>query len=797
MNSGKVRKIVMLCTVGTSLGSHLDGNNWKERTDMNSEKLEDFFKGIFKEPDIPDLAKNIMDKPGFSLKDGEKGLLNIVKANGIGKDALVMKNLISAEVQSILGHINRQKDPIVLDLYMYPSKDGISFLTALYGVWYLKEIYDSGLFSNWVDFLWPTIQPLNINVDGSPAFHKSINDIFSNFDKQRKVIGPDDSLVINMTGGYKSISAYASLYSLIYDIPAIYAFGDGPTVTRETFDLMPLPISCAIGAMDEEISLLKGLNDLDDVGSRKEILEDKTLPRWVSGLFVDGQPSSLVDSLIEQYEKGRNQVTGSGKELLTRLKTIDSDLGTYLERLIQTSWSELWMGDQIPETVEHSRRHSKRLMEIAGNFLRALDQGTDGVSHIYMDKAIPLALLISAIYLHDIGHTALVYPIDPDKAKDAGAFPLSMFPSAVREVHHLLSAEMIRYRTENIDESEAATRGPLFPKAYSMLGDSDNLDWKKLDSQIKILRKLLPEVCAGHRNYVRLNENVEFKEKKAVWQVGKFLMGEDRFEKTLLPLDKKLEKDYGPFFNEIDETITPAMTLTVTALLRVIDGCDVQADRVVGDDHLIQRLQRTAYEAKTLEAQLPMFEDVLKEYVVDVDGTPMSIRRCLEEICSEAGKLTPEAAKDGTMDDIDTDKIKRIGSSLYPSIFKILRGVKGEKSFNSLFEPNNVKVIQALSLANRIAFKWEQFLHFYKHRSVEVVLPVPAKKNGASSDGGVKICLLSGKNGHSKEELKSIAKDIVEEVHRARGKIDGIKNPSDYLGGITVDTDPDVSESEN
>ncbi|WP_040382339.1 hypothetical protein [Dethiosulfovibrio peptidovorans] len=560
---------------------------------------------------------------------------------------------------------------------------------------------------------------------------------------------------------------------------------------------MPLPISCAIGAMDEEISLLKGLRDLENPENRKGILDNKTLPRWVSGLFVDGQPSSLVDSLIEQYEKGRNQVTGSGKELLTRLKAIDSDLGTYLERLIQTSWSELWMGDQIPETVEHSRRHSKRLMEIAGNFLRALDQGTDGVSHIYMDKAIPLALLISAIYLHDIGHTALVYPIDPDKAKDAGAFPLSLFPSAVREVHHLLSAEMIRYRTENIDESEASTRGLLFPKAYSVLGDSDNLDWKKLESQIKILRKLLPEVCAGHRNYVRLNENVEFKEKKAVWQVGKFLMGEDRFEKTLLPLDKKLEKNYGPFFNETGETMTPDMTLTVTALLRVIDGCDVQSDRVVGDDHLIQRLQRTAYEAKTLEAQLPMFEDVLKEYVVDADGTPMSIRRCLEEICSEAGKLTPEAAKDGTMDDIDTNKIKRIGSSLYPSIFKILRSVKGEKSFNSLFEPDNVKVIQALSLANRIAFKWEQFLHFYKHRSVEVVLPVPAKKDGAGNDGGVKISLLSGKNGHSKEELRSIAKDIVEEVHRARGTIDGIKSPRDYLGGITVDTDPDVLENES
>ncbi len=793
MNSDNVRKIVMLCTVGTSLNGHLEENNKDEREGVNSQKLQDFLSGVFTESDIPDLVKKLMNEKGFSLRDNDLNTLNEVRSKRINKDSFVMKSLMSAEVQSILGHINRQEDPIVLDLHMYPSKDGTSFLTALYGVWYLKEIYEAKLFRNWVNFSWPIIQPLDINVDGAPAFHKSINDIFSNFDKQRKVIGPDDSLVINMTGGYKSISAYASLYSLIYDIPAIYAFGDSPTVTKETFDLMPLPISCAIGAMDEEISLLKGLKDLDEVDG-KEILKDKKLPRWVSGLFVKGQPSSLVDSLIEQYEKGRNQVTGSGKELLTRLKRLDPNLGAYLERLIQTSWSELWMGDQIPETVEHSRRHSKRLMEIAGNFLRALGQGPDGASNIFMDKPIPLALLISAIYLHDIGHTALVYPIDPNKAQDAGAFPLSMFPSAVREVHHLLSDEMIRYRTESVDESEAATRGPLFPKAFSVLGNSDNLDWEQLESQIEILKKLLPEVCAGHRNYVRLNKDVEFKEKKAVWQVGKFLMGRDRFEETLVPLDKKLERDYGTFFGETGETITPDMTLTVTALLRVIDGCDVQSDRVVSDEHLVQRLQRTAYEARTLEAQIPMFEDILKDYIVDVNGIPMSIYRCLEDICSEARKLTPDAAKNGKMENVDTDKIKKICSALYPSIFKILRGVKGEKSFNSLFGSDNVTVVQALSLANRIAFKWEQFLHFYKHRSVEVVLPVLDNESVA----GVKICLLSREKGQFKKELRAIAKDIVEEIDRARGTTKDGKKPRgdglDYLGDIPIATNPRSSE---
>nr|WP_321500852.1 hypothetical protein [uncultured Dethiosulfovibrio sp.] len=798
------RKIVMLCTVGTSIGGHLEGDDWGERIRINSDKLKDFSKSIFEDTDIPELVKNIMDTPGLSLKKDGQDVLFKAKSYGIDRNSFVKENLISAEVQSILGYINRQKHPISMDLHMYPSKEGISFLTALYGIWYLKEIYDANLFPNWTAFVWNVV-PLDINVDGAQAFHKSVNRMFANFDEQRAGLSPNDSMVINMTGGYKSISAYASLYSLIYDIPAIYAFGDSPLATRETFDLMPLPISCAIGAMDEEISILKGLRDLKDPSRIAEILKDKTLPRWVTGLFVDGEPSSLVDSLIEQYEKGRNQTTGSGKELLRRLKIADQNLGLYLEKLIETSWSELWIGDQIPETVEHSRRHSKRIMEIAGNFLRALDhdyrQSDDKnkekpSSRIFMDDPICLALLISSIYLHDIGHTALIYPVDPDKGKEEGAFPLSMFPSAVRETHHILSAEIIRYRTEPDDDSDKTPREPLFPDPKEVLQGPTEADLDELRAKINILKELLPEICIGHRRYARLNEKVDIKRKKAVWQVGKFLMGKEKFIETLVPMDKKLKKNYEHLFRAADGKITSQMALTVTALLRVIDGCDVQTDRIVSDEYLTQRLHRTAYEAMTLEAQLPMFEDILRSYVTKINGEPISIYKCLEEVCSESRKLTPDGAKNGTMDSIYVDKIKNISSALYPYIFKILRRTKGEENFNSLFKPENIALVQALSLANKIIFKWEQFLHFYKHRSIEVVLPVPG--DGISAD--VDICLLSKDNKNQKAELTSVARDIANEIQRARGieknelGVHWEGQSRDYLGNIKIKTIPDILE---
>ncbi|SMG45257.1 CRISPR-associated protein (Cas_APE2256) [Dethiosulfovibrio salsuginis] len=766
------RKIVMLCTVGTSVATHLEGNDWSERSRVNSDKLGGFSDSVFKDADIPNVVRGLTNMPGFSIGEKERGILNKVRSGEIDKKKFVTENLISAEVQSTLGHISRQEDAISLDLHLYPSRGGISFLTALYCVWYLKEVHDAKLFPNWKDFNW-TVSPLDIKVGGAQEFHKSVNSIFEKFDEIRAGLGARDSLVINMTGGYKSISAYASLYSLIYDIPAIYAFGEGREETRETFDLMPLPVSCAIGAMDEEISLLKGLCSMDSV-ERNRVLKNSTLPSWVRGLFVEGSTSSLAKSLIEQYKKGQSQVTGSGRELLSRLKKVSPCLGNYMEKLIETRWSDLWMGDQIPETVEHSRRHSKRIMEIAGNVMRSLDRGEplgEGRSKdLYMDRPIPLALLISAIYLHDIGHTALTYPLDLNESEDGDVFPLSLFPSAVREVHNLLSAEMVRLRAKD-----------LFPDPDEMEGLNVVEDRAgELKEYLEIVKKLVPEVCAGHRGYVRLDDYIPKKKKKSVWEVGKLLMGKERFKSTLSPVSSRLGK-FATIF--AGGHISEEEVLTVTALLRVLDGCDVQSDRIVGEDHLIQRLERTAYEAKALAAQLPIYSQILEAIDLEIDGKALSMNSCVKELCELANKITPEDSRSGTMDREVSGRIGSICKAVYPEIFKRLRKLKGDDGFQVLFEGENLSIVQGLSLVNRIAFKWEQFLHFYKHRLVEVVLPVPPKEKGSFS---VDIKLIpkeiQGQEApaNHEEQLYDIAKEITGEVDRTGRHLRGFYIRPDY-----------------
>ena len=448
-------------------------------------------------------------------------------------------------------------------------------------------------------------------------------------------------------------------------------------------------------------------------------------------------------------------VVGGG-ELLFRLKKISPYLGNYVEKLIETRWSDLWMGDQIPETVEHSGQHSKRIMEIAGNVMRSLDIGKplgEGKSkHLYMDRPIPLALLISAIYLHDIGHTALTYPVDL-KSENGDVFPLALFPSAVREVHNLLSAEMVRERAED-----------LFPDPVELEGfEAEEDSSHELRDCLEILKNLVPEICAGHRGYVRLDDHIPAKKKKSVWAVGKFLMGKEGFKSTLIPVASRLDR-FADIFDS--NSVSKGEVLTVTALLRIFDGFDIQADRVVGEGHLNRRMDITAYESRALQSQLPLYSEVLKGILCELDGEAISMWSCIKELCGLAESMTPESV----------DRIGRLCKAIYPAMFDHMRKLKGDKGFQILFDRENLLTVHALSLVNRIAFKWEQIIGSYGYLSIEAVCPVPSEMDLCSVD----IKLIPKTPPHCErpdavaDELASIVVGMNREIERVGKHLNGV-----------------------
>ena len=101
------------------------------------------------------------------------------------------------------------------------------------------------------------------------------------------------------------------------------------------------------------------------------------------------------------------------------------------------------------------------------------------------------------------------------------------------------------------------------------------------------------------------------------------------------------------------------------------------------------------------------------------------------------------------------EAIKRV----YPQVFLSLARLRERAGNLQRMESYSPKLFHALSLANRVAFKWEQFLHFDKHRLVRTVLPVPG-----DDENSVVMTIFPQETGvESKKEFLSLREDIEKE----------------------------------
>jgi len=325
-------------------------------------------------------------------------------------------------------------------------------------------------------------------------------------------------------------------------------------------------------------------------------------------------------------------------------------------------------------------------------------------------------------------------------------------------MHHLLSHHRILEKGES-----------LFP-------DGNN------PALAAVLRKVVPWVCAYHRGFTKLLKKQgkpDLSNKSLLEKTGNFLYGED-FDRFLSPLEERLELEKTLEGLPEGYEIEPETVLRVTALLRVLDGCDAQADRTVDPVYLEARLERTAEEARFLyECLKPLekwldFEMKGPRALDQGEGLGLKEDSFLSELnryLDFAGRLDPESASTG---DVDPDLKKFIENQcrrLYENIFdRLIFLVKesGRESFVS-----KAQELQALSLANRIVFKWEQFLHFYKHLCIDFVIPV-------REGNQIQILVWPNETSGIKKEvinvmLGDVEKDINREFESVKDVLEGIQ----------------------
>ncbi|MBL3592504.1 MAG: hypothetical protein JMJ93_03215 [Synergistaceae bacterium] len=709
----------------------------------------------FKELPLDNIAVPLQDKHVGALDNLVDAIIAAGHLPDPKQDNVKIKGFImaNAELQSLClwlenRPIKEGDDKPALEIALFPSKykeeDGQKdkdnnkkcLRNALVIQNYLRRLAQDDLpfLDRWgLSSIEVTIEPIDISVESSEKFARSIDSLFETFDRKRMdEKEKDTSFLINSTGSYKAVVTYATLYGQINQLPCIYSFENN---TKDYLHLTPLPLSFALAELDDEMALLQGVKE--GAGGLLNDKQAEALPDWLKGLMTQDEEGNrktlgLAGVLVDHYRTNRRKTSGVGQGMIERIRQQKGGgpIADYIEERIQKEWAELWLGDQIPETVEHSRRHSKRLMEIAANVFRSARP--EDVEAVGLNDAKALALFVTAIYLHDIGHTALAFPVTPS---GGGAFPLGLFPSSVREVHHLLSRDLILAEGEDLLPDDGSDLAPM-------------------------LRELVPLVCAYHRGYTHLlKEQKTAQPKGAVSQVGKLLFGDEHFNETLRPLEEVLEAKKGKI---AAWGLSIPKVLACAALLRVVDGCDVQADRTVDDVYLKARQKRTEKEAQALWQQLSFFNSKL----------PADLRCKLDTL---SDLINPERIDDLLRDNDQVEAIKTLTGDIYTAVFDKLNALKGSGDW--AFINKDFEKIQALSLANRVAFKWEQFLHFGKHQAVGFVLPMP------SADGkGVTIGIWPNNELRpDNAALEKVRESIQEELS---GKADDQARGKQRLGGI-------------
>ena len=455
----------------------------------------------------------------------------------------------------------------------------------------------------------------------------------------------------------------------------IYAYES----SKDILNIPPLPLEWNLRYLDE-FRIFLSLEDLKE--GQYEILPEK-----IKDLYekrdTGYSKSALAKVLSEEYIKNRRRRFGYGAPLLGKIR--DEDLRKKLEGYITGKWEHLWIGDQIPETVEHSRGHSLRLLELAYQLLEIVDLNLSDCE---------LFALISAIWLHDIGHSGLEYNYNGID------IPVWMFPSLVRDWHNLLS--------------------------YNRIKKENYLEEKTTSDVIATISKY-------HRNKMPLIGDCPWNDK--IFQDIK-----------VEPLCEELnDKKYCCY------PLEPERVLLITALLRFIDGCDVQADRVVDEDYLYMRDKRTMEEIEVYKKSLETYKTMLE---------------CIDsELYQEVFEVIHKYEKDSKNRGSNNEKdLKLLEGEILRKVREILINNK-----------NCVEFLTPLSVADKIIFKLRQRFHFLKHSYIKLVYIIKEGNNN-----GLKVVLLIDHNNPNECLLKKIGEDIyneyksVKEVLKEHFKVDGI-----------------------
>ncbi len=564
-------------------------------------------------------------------------------------------DFLSAELESLCFWLETVKTQEILleKIFLFPTNTPES-LACAEGIKHiiLHTVFESRLIKKSFvklgnDARNISICSFDLDVGDETQFPQDVADFMAMF--ETKIANLDaagvEYKVLNITGGYKVFVSMFSLFGFLRDdVEVIYKHEN----TDKLIAVPSLPLSWNFKLFDEYRALMHGGRESlnFEPPSKLAALFQRQNNLWIKNAF-----GRILEDI---YDRDKFKRFGSGARLM---RFLNSDLQQELDEHIN-HWEHLWIGDQIPETVEHSKGHSTRLLEYASDLLKPhISSGS-----IFL-KDEELYLFICCIWLHDVGHTALTYDFELENG-DIVTVPVGMFPTLVRRWHSLLSHKLIK-AGDYLDQSE---------------------------------RNAVALISKYHRGKFPLVSS------QCPWPDKQFSIVVD-----------PMEQQFGDSLSFRRNDLPKEKVLLLSALLKVVDGCDVQSDRIVNESYWKVRTERTRVEVnylfQLLAGRLELLE-LCDHFRAKIEDLTKVLNFCRKK-WGEVSTAEPETR---------WRKAEEVEKLVDSRIEKPLFSVVAEICFRNDFEKAEREILLGLlSLLDRIAFKMRQQAHFYKHSRVKLV----------------------------------------------------------------------------
>jgi len=476
-------------------------------------------------------------------------------------------------------------------------------------------------------------------------------------------------LIINISGGYKGAIPYTTLAAHLLaaldqdiEIAIHYLFED----TEHIIELPIYPIGLDFAAWHREWNLMQAAVRHPEYRPH--------LHHRVRAVLGEGEnqreawkvEGSVPHLLHQQYraQRDKDPLQIYSDRVVTHF--LPADGNSYQSRLLQLVHGPgtlIWYGDQVPMAAEHAARHHHHLLELAEILLTPLaDACVDGQPFLNQAERF---VLLAALLLHDCGHTVSALPL----GNTGHLIPL--FPSEVRDLHHFLAW----YRLTQ--------------------GDASNtIGW---DPQAQLAEEVA-WLCVYHRARMGWDTIEPDRGREYCPFLGISVPA------PLKLMERRQKSGNDDFAQSIDFP-------KLVALLRIIDGLDIQSHRV-GPKPSGEVMQRTLEgQAETARARvrslLPAAEAVLSTM------TCGSHWRSALGFLGSLRKWLDSGGKQPTLD------------ARFWKIRDHLASIAAAEPFSSKG--------QAAALWTEVARAYDefcvrhrQFIHFAKHSAVAAVSLLPA-----------------------------------------------------------------------